>query len=348
MILPSSYYVTLALVVLGMVCWGCWANFLKASGKWRFELFYFDFAVGMLIASLIGAFTFGTLGFDGFSFYDDLLHAAKRQDVLGVLAGFVFNLGNMLLVASVAEAGMTVAFAVGIGVAIVVGSVWSFFLMPGENAVLLFIGAGIVLLAVVLCSTAYRLYKLSKVDELVRTGKQKSTRKLVSLKGVTIAAFGGLLFGCYLPLISRAMEGDAGVGPYSIGVMFAIGVFVSTFFYNLFFMNLPVSGPPVEILEYVRGTLRQHVMGLLAGVVWFIGFGTTFVAAAAESTAVVSPAISYSLQQGGMLIAVLCGLLYWKEFNGADGRVRSLLFIMLTLFICGIGLVAVAPVWTRG
>jgi glucose uptake protein len=352
MILPSSYAFTLALIVLGMLCWGSWASLFKAAGpagtKLRFELFYFDFAMGTVIAAIIYALTFGTFGFDGFTFTDDLLHAAKKQDLLAVLAGGVFNLGNMLLLAAVAEAGMSTAFPLTIGVAIVVGATWQFFLKPGENLALFLVGAVIVIFGVLVSTAAYRSYMLGKVDELVRTGRQKSTRRKVSARGATIAVFGGLILGCYMPLVSGAMEGEVGVGPYSLCVLFSVGIFLSTFFFNLFFMNLPLSGPPIEVFDYFKSTMRQHLLGLASGALWITGLAASLAAAAVEATASVGLGLSYGLLQGSVLIAALLGLLVWKEFAGADGRIRSLLVIMLVLFVCGIGLVAVAPVWTKG
>jgi glucose uptake protein len=314
----------------------------------RFELFYFDFAFGVIIAALLCAFTLGTFGFDGFTFQDDLMHAAKKQDLAAVVAGGLFNLGNMFLLAAVAEAGMAVAFPLGIGTAIVVGATWQFFLKPGENFALYLFGAVIIICGVFVCSAAYRFYMLSKADELVRTGKQKSTIRRVNARGAVIAIIGGIILGSYFPLVSNAMEGEAGVGPYSLCVLFALGVFLSTFFFSLFFMNLPVSGPPLEIFDYFKSTGRQHLFGVFSGMVWLFGLLASLVAAAVDAKATVGQAVSFGLLQGSVLIAALWGMLVWKEFQDADGRVRSLLVIMLVLFVCGIGLVAVAPVWTRG
>ena len=314
----------------------------------RFELFYFDFAFGSIIAALLCAFTLGTFGFDGFTFQDDLLHAAKKQDLLAVCAGGVFNLGNMFLLAAVAEAGMAVAFPLGIGTAIAVGSTLQFFLKPGQNLALFLFGVVIIIFGVFVCSAAYRFYMLGKADELVRTGQQKSTKRRVNARGAVVAIFGGLILGSYFPLVSNAMEGEVGVGPYSLCVLFALGIFLSTFFFSLFFMNLPVSGPPLEIFDYFKSTGRQHLLGLLSGMVWLFGLAASLVAAAVDPKLAVGPAVSYGLLQGSVLIAALWGMLVWNEFKDADGRVRSLLLIMLVLFVCGIGLIAVAPVWTQG
>ena len=105
MILPHTYLVTLLVLLLSMICWGSWANTQKMTGKWRFELFYFDYAFGVLLTAVIIAFTLGTMGFDGFSFLDDMMNAGKRYSAMGFGAGVIFNLANMLLVAAISVAG---------------------------------------------------------------------------------------------------------------------------------------------------------------------------------------------------------------------------------------------------
>ena len=272
MILPQTYLATLALMILSMLCWGSWANTFKLAGKqWRFELFYFDYAVGVLLAALVYAFTVGSLGFDGFSFTDDLLHAGKRQWLWGFAGGVVFNLANMLLVAAISLAGLAVAFPVGIGVALVVGVVWNYAIKPNGNPILLFSGVGVIVVAIVVDALAYRALALQKMEADAKAGKAKSTRKSVSLKGVFISLVSGILMGCFFPMVLKGQEGEAGLGPYAVGVVFAAGVFFSTFLFNLLFMNLPVEGPPVDILDYFQGGFRQHLLGIAGGAIWCTG-----------------------------------------------------------------------------
>ena len=257
MILPSAYYATLALMFLTMLCWGSWANTFKLTGKWRFELYYFDYSVGVMLAAGIAALTLGTLGFDGFSFRDDLLNASKKQDLYGFLAGVIFNLANMLLVAAISVAGMSVAFPIGIGLALVIGVFWTYAINPQGNATFLFSGALLIVVAIVLSSQAYKLYKLSKLDELVRTGQVKSTRKTVSIKGVFLALFSGVLMGSFYPLVELGKRGDTGLGPYSIAFVFSVGVLLSTFLFNLFFMNLPISGRRLRYLSISKAVFAS-------------------------------------------------------------------------------------------
>src|SRR5216683_7645702 len=143
MILPTTYGTALMLTILTMLCWGSWANTFKVTKEWRFELFYFDYSFGVLIAAIVAAFTFGNMG-DELSFSDNLLIAGRHYMVYGVLAGVVFNLANMLLVAAISLAGLAVAFPIGIGLALVIGVVWNYILKPQGNPTLLFTGAAIV------------------------------------------------------------------------------------------------------------------------------------------------------------------------------------------------------------
>ncbi len=347
MILPSSYFVTLALMIFTMLCWGSWANTYKLTNKWRFELYYFDYSLGVLLVAILAAFTVGTLGFDGFSFRDDVLHAGKRQDVYAFMAGVIFNLANMLLVAAISLAGMAVAFPIAIGLALVIGVVWSYALAPQGSPLMLFAGAGLVLISVVLNSRAYKIYKLSGLDELVRTGQVKSTRKKVSTKGVVVSLVSGVLMGCFYPLVERAKEGDAGLGPYSAAVIFAVGVFFSTFLFNLFFMNLPISGGPLEILEYFQGSLREHFLGLAGGVIWGAGTIASYVAASAEGPAKVGPAASYGVGQCALLVSTLWGLLLWKEFKNPPAKVKAMLAMMFALCLIGVVMISTASLVNR-
>ena len=345
MIIPQSYLPALIVMIVSMVCWGSWANTYKLSGKWRFELYYFDFALGMLLMSLLLAFTFGNLGFDGFTFMDDLMHAGKRQWLFGFLGGVVFNLANMLLMAAIAVAGMSVAFPVGIGVALLVGVGLNYMIKPAGNATLLFSGCALVLGAIVVDAVAYRMINLLRYEELAKAGKTPSLRRAVSLKGVMISLVCGLLMGLFFPLVAKAQESDIGLGPYAVTVVFAAGVFLSTFVFNLFFMNLPVEGEPVEIRDYFIGRPKQHLLGLLGGAIWCGGGVAAFVAASTPPQVGIGPAVSYAMGQGSTLISALWGLLVWKEFKGANLQIKLLLAIMLVLFGLGLALISIAPLF---
>ena len=347
MILPQTYFAALLVMILSMICWGSWANTYKLAGKWRYELFYFDYALGVLAVAVIYAFTFGNLGFDGFLLIDDLMHAGKRQWFYGFTAGVIFNLANMLLMAAISVAGLAVAFPIGIGLALVIGVVWNYAIRPEGNPMLLFGGCLVILVAVLVDALAYRGLAVLRHEELARAGKAKSTRRPTPVKGVVLALVAGVFMGLFYPLVTKGQEGDLGLGPYAIGLVFAVGVFLSTFVFNLFFMNLPVEGDPVEVREYFRGTLKQHLLGWVGGGIWVTGTIASFSAASAPEQVHIGPAISYAIGQGATLISALWGLLVWNEFKGADTRVKSLVTVMLVLFVAGLAMVSLAPLFVR-
>ena len=194
---------------------------------------------------------------------------------------------------------------------------------------------------------AYRALGLIRHEQLAREGKAKSTRRTVPVKGVVISLVSGVLMGLFYPLVEKGKATEVGLGPYAIGVVFALGVFTSTFVFNLFFMNLPVEGEPVEIFEYFKGTIKQHALGVVGGMVWCIGMIASFCAASAPETVQVGPAVSYAVGQGATMVSALWGLLVWKEFHGADLRVKSLVVVMLVLFVVGLAMVSMAPLYAR-
>ncbi len=343
MILPSTYVGALLVLLLAMFCWGSWANSFKLTRNWRFELFYFDYAFGVVIAAAIAALTFGNLGFDGFTFMDDLRHAGLRQDFWGLVAGVCFNLANMLLVAAISISGMAVAFPVGIGLALVIGVVWNYSINPVGNKEMLFGGMAIIVAAIIVDALAYRTYALQRARQAAREGKARHIRRTMSTKGIILSLAAGVFMGSFFPLLQNGMTTEVGLGPYAITVVFSIGVLLSTFVFNLIFMNLPVEGSPVEINDYFRGTLKSHALGLLGGMIWTVGLIGTLVAAAAEGAAKVGPAASYAIGQGATMVSALWGILVWREFAGANGKVKGLIAGMLILFVGGLALISIAP-----
>jgi glucose uptake protein len=344
MILPANHLYSLLLLVLSFLCWGSWANTFNAAGKkWRFELYYFDFAVGVLLAAIICAATVGSLGWDGFSFVDDVRLAGKRQDFFAFGAGIVFNLGNMLLVAAISVVGISVAFPIGVGLSLVIGTFWAFVSGPAGSLGFRMAGMAALIVAIVASSMAYRAYAKAKLVEAIQTGRTKSTKKVVSSKGIALAIAGGVFLGCFLPLLDMGRATEIGLGPYSLGFVFAIGILVSTFVFNLFFMNLPVVGKPIDLVEYFRAKAKLHLYGLLGGMVFYIGALAAFVVDRAEGPARIDPSLAYALSEGGVVLAVVWGLLLWKELSGTDSKVNYQLVLMMIFLLLGIGLLSAAP-----
>lgn len=315
-----------------MICWGSWANTLKVSGKWRFELFYYDYSFGVLLTALIAALTAGSWTELNTLDYIDL--TSKMRLGQAMLAGIIFNLANILLVAAITVAGLAVAFPVGIGLTLVIGVIWNYLLVRQGNAMLLFGGAALVVVAIVVDAIAHT----RRAKESAKGAKKKS-----GMKGILLSVFAGVLMGTFYPLVVKSMSEPLGAQPYIAGLMFAIGVFCSTMIFNLIFMNLPVEGPPLGLVDYLRGTKKQHLLGVLGGTIWCLGTVMNFVIGAPGSEAKLGPAVSYALGQGATMISAFWGVVVWKEFAGASSGVKGLLALMFLLFLSGLALISIAP-----
>jgi glucose uptake protein len=350
MILAQTQIQVLLLLVLGALCWGLWAATFKLTGKWRFELFYFDFAVGAGAAALIYAFTLGNLGFDGFSFVDDLMHAGKREWLFATGAGVIFNLANMVLMGAITVAGLSVAVPLGMGTSLMFGVGISVLLHNAGSPFLMFFGTACLLVAVVTMGVAYSFLISGRQDRLVKEGKVKTTSAIPgynkgmivstnapsSAKGLLLSIVSAALMWIMFPLIAKARAGDQGLGPYSLMVMFAFGVGSSTFLFNMFFINLPIEGEPLELFEYFRGTIKAHAIGWVAGLIWCTGMLANLVAAGGAPETQVGATVLYAFQQGAVLLAAIWGIFVWKEFNDGEGRVRAMVMTFLAVFACGI------------
>jgi glucose uptake protein len=352
MIVPTTYLAALLLAIASMICWGSWANTQKLAGKWRFELFYYDFSLGVVLCAVIAAFTFGSWLPNELTFSDNLLIAAKRQMAYAAGAGIVFNLANMLLVAAIAVSGLAVAFPIAIGLALVIGVIWNFILNPQGNAILLFGGALLVVIAIVVDAFAYDAYLTAKQADAVKAinpDPRARARKAGpgAARGIALSIISGILMGTFYPLVEMSKEGENAISPYGVAVLFGAGVFLSTLIYVPFFLNFPVDGDPIPARMYVTGTRWQHLWGLLGGIVWMAGGLSNFLASSAPEKLQVGPAVSYALGQGSTMVSALWGLLVWHEFKGANDRVKMLLVVMLVLFISGLSMISIAPLHAK-
>ena len=353
MALPTTYLAALILSIVTMLCWGSWANTTKMTGsKWRFELFYYDYSLGVLLCAVVAAVTFGSYGGgDGITFLDNLTIVGRRQLFWVVVGGLVFNVANMLLVAAISVGGMAVAFPIGIGLAVVIGTAWSYTIHPTGNAGMLFGGVGILILAILIAAAAYRgLLMQREIEELQRAAQQGvKGRKPVrqpKWKAIVLSLVSGVFMGSFYPLVEWGRFGDIEMGPYPIGFVFAIAVFLSTPVVNLFFLNLPVEGEPIAFSAYFRGTGRQHCYGVLGGFVWATGTICNFLSASSPPEIHLGPAASYALGQGATLISTLWGLLIWKEFRGAPDRSRTLIYATIPIYAIALGLIAMSPLYS--
>jgi glucose uptake protein len=355
MILPHTDFLILVLMIVSMFCWGSWAITFKLAGKWRFELYYFDFAFGLLLFALIYAYTVGSLGFDGFGFMDSAMNAGKREWLYAVGAGVVFNVGNMLLLAAISAAGLALAFPVALGTALILDAILSWTAYPGGNPLLLSVGCMLVAGAIIADAIGYSVLGRLRHEALAKAGRAKSTRRPTDLKEIVLALIGGLLLGCITPLLQRATVTDVGLGPYAVLVFFGMGVVVTTFAVGMFLLNLSVQDEELSISAYFKSTARQHILGLAGGGLWCTGAIASFVAIYANTApgtggglpagaTPVGPTPIYALTQCVALVAAIWGLLFWKEGEGGNLGVKLATALTLILFAGGVALIALSPV----
>ncbi len=327
MFIPSSYPLALFMMLVTMLCWGSWANTQKLCKGWRFELFYWDYVFGILLISLLLGFTMGnTEPASHESFIANLGAADGRHLLFAFLGGIVFNVANILLVAAIAIAGLAVAFPIGIGLALVIGSVLNYIIEPKGNPLLLFGGISLVVVAIILDAFAYR--------KLVKDLS-------VSRKGIVLSLLCGVGMGLFYPFVAKATTGDHHLGPYTVAFVFALGVLACTIPVNYIFMRKPVSGAPVAMADYFRGRGPLHFWGLLGGIIWGVGMISNFVASYAQ---MVGPAAAYALGQGATMISAIWGVFVWHEFADAPPAARRLVALMFLFFLAGLSCVAVAPI----
>jgi glucose uptake protein len=333
MLIVESYALAVALCVVTMLCWGSWANTQKlASKEWRFQLFYWDYSLGVLLLALVLAFTAGSTGDAGRGFLADLGQAESRNLGLAFFGGVVFNLSNILLVAAIDIAGMAVAFPIGVGLALALGVVTNYLATPVGNPVLLFAGVAGVVLAILLSAAAYR--------RLPNQGARTSG------KGLALSVVAGLLMATFYRFVAASMSTDfrnleAGkLGPYAAIVVFSVGLLVSSLLWNTLVMLRPFVGAPVPLGDYFsKGSLRLHLVGILGGIIWNLGMSLSIIASGAAGFA-----ISYGLGQGATLVAALWGVFVWKEFRSAPEGTSRLLALMFASFVAGLALIVYARV----
>ena len=326
MFIVNSYFLAIVFCFITMLCWGSWGNTQKLAGKtWRYELFYWDYVIGVMVLSLIFAFTLGSVGENGRDFTADLAQADLKYIGSAFLGGIVFNAANILLSAAIAVAGMSVAFPVGIGLALVLGVIINYIGSQKGDPVFLFLGVFLVTLAIIFNAMAYK--------NMSSGGAQK-----VSTKGIFLSVAAGLLMSFFYRFIAVAMDLDNFISPaagkmtpYTAFVIFAFGIFISNFLFNTILMRKPISGSPAYYKEYFSGKFSIHLVGILGGVIWGIGNGLNLIAAGEAGAA-----ISYGLGQGATMVAALWGVFIWKEFKDAPKGTNPKLVLMFVLFILGI------------
>ncbi|QJW89846.1 multidrug DMT transporter permease [Spirosoma taeanense] len=330
MFIIDTYGTAVLFCLITMLCWGSWANTQKlAVGTWRFELFYWDYVLGIVAFALLSALTLGSIGEGGRSFLADIRQADPGNLGSALWGGVLFNAANILLGSAIAIAGMSVAFPVGIGLALVIGVVVNYLNAPVGNAALLFSGMALIVVAILLNAFAYRRTATST------TG--------LSTKGLVLSVVAGCLMGLFYGNVAQAMFPDFAVpqpgklSPYTAVFFFSVGILLSNLLFNTLLMRRPFVGTPVHYGDYFRGSSRDHLTGVLGGMIWCLGMLFSILASDKAG-----PAISYGLGQGATVVAALWGIYVWREFRAAPKGVSTLLNAMLVCYVIGISLLIMA------
>jgi glucose uptake protein len=311
------------MMITSTVCWGSWANTAKLTKGYRFELFYWDYAIGIFVVSVIFAFTLGSTGGSGEGFLANIAAADPGNIIAALIGGFIFNIANLLLVAGIDLAGLAVAFPVAIGIALVVGVVMSYAIQPVGDPMLLGLGVAFAILAVILIGKAY--------------GRLSTDSETVSRKSLIVCVISGLLMGSFAPFVTHALTSGHALTPYSIAVFFTFGAFLCCFVVNVYFMKKPLVGEPVNFSGFFKARPMDHALGVLGGFIWGTGTVFNFVAAS-----LVGVAISYAIGQAAPMVAAAWGVFVWHEFKGADKKAKTYLTLMFASYILALVIIASA------
>lgn len=328
MFIVENYFMAVVLCFITMLCWGSWGNTQKLAAKnWRYELYYWDYVIGMVLFSLLVGFTFGSIGSEGRPFTEDLAQSSAACLGSVVVGGIIFNASNILLSASVSLAGMAVAFPLGVGIALVLGVIINYIGAPKGDPVLLFTGVALVVAAIVCNGIAS--------GRVSKSGDSAAQNR----KGILLAVCAGVLMASFYRFVAAAMDlsdfrnpAPGMLTPYTALFVFSAGVLLSNFVFNTIAMRKPFVGEPVTYAQYFKGSFATHMTGILGGAIWALGTACSYIAAGKAGAA-----ISYALGQGAPMIAAIWGVFIWKEFRGADRKTNLLLALMFLFFIAGLG-----------
>jgi glucose uptake protein len=327
MVLVQNYGLAVFLCTVAMICWGSWQNTQNLIGKsWRFEHYYWDFSIGILLFALLMAFTFGSIGNEGRSFLPDLHQAELKNLLSAAIGGVIWNIGTLLLVAAISIAGMSVAFPIGGGIGWTLGILINYIGKPEGNPLFLFGGTAFIVLAIIMSMQSYR--------------KLAQNQKKPTLKGILLSFFAGLCIAFFYRFVASALASDfspadAGkISSYTAVVFFSLGALLCTVLVNPFFMARPVQGEPVRMSGWVMGSSRTHLLGMLGGAIWCLGNSVSFMSVGAAS-----PAISYGLSNSAPVVAALWGIFVWKEFKDAPKGTNLLLSLMFFFYLIGLAFI---------
>lgn len=340
MILVSNYIVGLLCCIYCCICWGSWSNTQKMvkEPRWTSELYYWDLTIGLIVTAIVGALTLGCLGGGERTFLKDFANPGFWSSIKwAILGGVVWNVANIFFAKAISIAGMAIAFPIGGGLGWIGGVIYNYILVvaggnpyPGSTT-LLWVGVAIVVVAIILCTLAYKK---------VQTAKSEGTGKAIILALVSAIGF-AFFYGLVVKSIDpQIVTGGAGtLTPYTGVFGFALGILITTPIVNPIMMKNAklADGSTVTMKDYFAGRPRTHLIGMLGGLIWMSGELISFMGSAAAN-----PAISYALSNASPIVAMIWGVFVWKEFKDAPKGTMPIVVAMFTLFVVGLVLVTMS------
>jgi glucose uptake protein len=325
---PNSSVAVWLMAVISVILWAFWPTLVKRmSARLRWELFYFDFAFSALLITGIAGLTLGTLNVE-IPFRDNIAIVGYRQLAYAIIAGSVFNLGNMMLVGGISLAGMTVAGILSGSIALILATIIGYFTATGGASGVQFAGVIIAAGLFLLTARSYdRALMLRHRDLMHKTPMRKKVEAPSAGVGIAFCIISGVGLGSFHTFIDWARVADLSMTAYPIAFFFALGIFLSTLVFNLYFMNLPVQGDPLSPLDYFRIPAGAHLSGILSGLVFGLGLVAFLLAAEANGAIAVPRGVILAILPASAALMALQGRRGWHEFDDATYRTQTVLLV---------------------
>lgn len=347
MLLPTTATAVWAALILSLICWGSWAVLFKAAKKARFEFFAYDFTLGVVLASIVAAFTLGSWDNRELTFQDNFVLIGVRKMIVAIAAGLAFGMANATLLGSIAISGMVLSFPVAFSIAWAILAVWVVTTQPSVNSLLSIGGAVTALIAAILSGIAYSWYVSSQKAIEALTDPRKSAPPGRTAKAIALAVLSGICFAGFFLLLARATSSESGLAPYGAALVVSAGIFAINLLILPVFLNFPLKGQPLRVSRYFKIEKRHHILGILAGVIWAAGLLSGLTADNLPTDIQVSPLTAYMVSRSIPIIAMFWGLFVWREMSGAPARVNAMMAAVFVLLMVGMGMIGVAPVYGR-
>lgn len=323
MVLVTNITIAMLCCIYCCLCWGSWANTQKLVQKkeWKSFLFYWDYIAGFFLTAFLGL-----LLFNGGGVFENITLESLAWAIAG---GIIWNFANIFLTAANGVAGMSVGFPIGGGLGWVGGIVFNYFSSGFTgNKQMLWIGVVLAIIAMVMSGLSYARL----------TNSQKKT----PTAGIVFALISGFGFAFFYGLVVKATAPEyGGVGtltPYQAVFFFALSILLSTFVLNPIAMRHSVEGKSTMKDYWEKGDIRTHAIGMLGGFIWMSGMVISFMASGAE----VNKAVTYALSNASPLVAMIWGVLVWKEFRHAPKGTNRYIITMFLCFLSALVIIALS------